>query len=62
MQNFKKMQKSALKICIYEIKAVLLHRQFKTSRRTDRQSADFLMSVCVSKGIVPTPRAKVVMT
>lgn len=49
MQNFKKMQENARKICIYEKKAVLLHRQFKMSRRTDRQSADFLMSVCVSK-------------
>ena len=27
MQNFKKMQKSALKICIYQNNVVLLHRQ-----------------------------------
>ena len=33
MQNFKKMQKSALKICIYKIKVVPLHRQIKMSGR-----------------------------
>ena len=36
MQNFKKMQKSALKICIYEIKAVPLHRQNKFNEADDR--------------------------
>ena len=36
MQNFKKMQKSALKICIYQIKAVPLHRLNKNSEADDR--------------------------
>ena len=63
MQNFKKMQKSALKICIYEIKAVPLHRQIKNRRRTTAKSAAFLMSGCVGyKRIVSAPRGAVVMT
>ena len=39
------MQKKCEKICIYEIKAVLLHRQIKNVRADNRHSADFLMSV-----------------
>ena len=44
MQNFKKMQKSALKICIYEIKAVLLHRQKQNGEADDRQRCGFFYS------------------
>ena len=36
MQNVKKMQNSALKICIYQIKAVPLHRLNKNSEADDR--------------------------
>ena len=43
MQNFKKMQKSALKICIYEIKAVPLHRQKQNGGRTNRQNMVVLL-------------------
>ena len=43
MQNFKKMQKSALKICIYEIKAVLLHRQKQNGEADNRQDAAFFI-------------------
>ena len=62
MQNFKKMQKKCEKICIYEIKAVLLHRQKQIGEADNRQDAAFFIVRSVSKGIVPTPRAKVVMT
>ena len=41
MQNFKKMQKSALKICIYEIKAVLLHRQIQNEWADNRHRCGF---------------------
>ena len=36
MQNFKKMQKKCLKICIIQINVVLLHRQNKFNEADDR--------------------------
>jgi len=43
MQNFKKMQKSALNICIYEIKAVPLHRQIQIEWADNRQNMVVLL-------------------
>ena len=61
MINMRIFKKNARKICIYQNKVVLLHRQNKLRGRMTAKSAAFILSVGVVKHIVSAPRAKAVM-